>query len=196
MLPPISLPAWILIIIFTLLPGLVIAQDSPQVVELTVANANRWFSNMDEKRYETGYELAGSLFHRTVKLNNWIGSLDAVRSNFGKVLNRKFVSHEYLPQAFEKTQGEFMKLTFITQFDQQPKPYLETVLMGHEGNSWLVEGYKLSPPPLTPAETTKLPRVTQDEPTETVVDMKNKHLKPVGEAKTVSGEGQDVTLPH
>ncbi len=126
-----------------------------------------WLVLLDQRQYQTSYDVCDPIFHKAVTLESWMGALYALRNNFGDASNRELVDHQYLPQGLTTFPGEFVILTYKTQFSKMKNPYFEKVYAKRSGSDWYVVDYELRPPDLTPEDKAKLPRVYEDSSTST-----------------------------
>jgi hypothetical protein len=132
---------------------------------------------MDRKQYETSYEACSSVLHQSVTLARWTGALQAIRENFGNVESRELVRHDYFPEGFNGSPGQFMNLEFSTKFKALRVNYSEVVMLRREGGTWLIVGYRLNPPPASPEQLASQPQVQEDTPQQ--VEMNSPTSKPV-----------------
>ena len=84
--------------------------------------------------------------HDKVPQDRWEEVLKALRIPWGPVVSRKQISHIYKPNGYEKSEGEFLVITYDTSF-KELSPARETVVLKWEDGKWRGAGYNAGPKP-------------------------------------------------
>lgn len=118
--------------------------SSNERMEAGPAAAQAWLNQIDAAQYEESYQAACSPMHDKVTMQKWVEVLKTFRSHWGKVMNRKQISHIYKANGVEGLSGECMVLTYDTSF-QKLDPAQEIVVLRWEDGKWRGAGYTAGP---------------------------------------------------
>ncbi len=109
------------------------------------AAAIHFLSIVDNQVYAGAWLEAGGLMHDVVPQQVWSAGMRVVRQGLGNVRARKVASHRAVQVLPGGTQGEFMIITYQTQFAQKPNSIETVVLMMHPPlGLWKVICYSIS----------------------------------------------------
>jgi hypothetical protein len=102
-------------------------KKSPMFSEANAA-AIHFISIVDNQIYGGAWVEAGGLMQDIVPQQVWTAGMRVVRQGLGVVRARKVASHRHLHVLPGGTQGEFMVITYQTQFAMKPNS-IETVIL-------------------------------------------------------------------
>jgi hypothetical protein len=119
-----------------------IADDDQSTEASSVARA--WVAEIDAGKYDASYMDGGSALHDKVPQDTWVKILTAERPEFGKVLSRQETTRSYQPNGFEGVDGEFMVLSYHTNFANKPDE-VEHIILRREDGKWRGVGYNFGP---------------------------------------------------
>jgi hypothetical protein len=131
-------------------------------IDSALATSKAWVAQIDAGKYDDSYAFGCGAMHDKVPQDRWAKVLKALRTPWGPVVSRKQISHIYKPNGFEKSEGEFMVITYDTSF-QRLASATETVVLKWEDGKWRGAGYQAGPKappdngstPPSPAPTTE-----------------------------------------
>lgn len=120
--------------------GTALASDAGKEAA-AVSAAVRWLAINDAGGYSVSWKEAAELFRNTVKPEQWVQSMQAVRKPLGKIISRKVQTRTYMNSPPGAPAGEYVVIQFATAFEKK-KAAVETVtpLMDKDGK-WRVSGY-------------------------------------------------------
>jgi hypothetical protein len=134
--------AGIFCLLLTAMPkALASAEDQ---IDSALASAKTWVAQIDAGQYDDSYAFGSDAMHDKVAQTRWGQVLKALRTPWGPVVSRKQISHVYKPNGFEKSEGEFMVITYDTSF-QKLGEATEIVVLKWEGGKWRGAGYNAQP---------------------------------------------------
>jgi hypothetical protein len=138
--------------------------DSALVVSKT------WVAQIDAGNYDDSYAFGCGAMHDKVPQDRWNEVLKALRDPWGPVVNRRQISHIYKPNGYEGTSGEFLVITYDTQFKKLDAA-TEVVVLKWEDGKWRGAGYNAGPKPSSDNAVQPPPNSTTETHTED-------HVKP------------------
>lgn len=106
-----------------------------------ISAAMTWLNLVDNGQYAESWNTAALYFKHAVSMDQWEGSLDAVRKPLGKPLSRSVETTNYRTSLPGAPDGRYMVIQFKTSFENK-KTAIETVtpMMDKDGK-WRVSGY-------------------------------------------------------
>ena len=108
------------------------------------AAAIHFLSIVDNQVYGGAWLDSGGLMQDIVPQEIWASGIHAVRIRLGNVRARKVASHHPAHALPGGTQGEFMIITYQTQFAQKPNAVETVILMMHPPlGLWKVISYSI-----------------------------------------------------
>ncbi len=102
------------------------APDHSAAEAEAVAAAAAWLELVDEGKYAESWEEAAPYFRQAVERQQWIRSLEAVRTPLGEMRQRRLVSKAYTRALPGAPDGEYVVLQFATSFARKSEA-VETV---------------------------------------------------------------------
>jgi hypothetical protein len=108
--------------------------------------SKNWVSEIDDGRYEQSYDEGCDAMRLKVTEERWEQILKALRNPWGNVVDRTQTKHVYKPNGFEGTSGEFLVITYDTNFKKMPG-VTEVVVLKWEDGKWHPAGYNAGPKP-------------------------------------------------
>ncbi len=103
--------------------------------------AKAWLLLTDAGQYSDSWDAAASVFQNTIPRPNWVAALETSRRPLGGVRSRVVTSAIYATSLAGAPPGEYVVITFKTDFDAK-RDAAETVTpkLAADG-SWKVSGY-------------------------------------------------------
>ncbi len=129
-----------------------------------------WVAQIDAGNYDDSYAFGCGAMHDRVPQNRWDEVLKALREPCGPVVNRRQISHIYKPNGYEGASGEFLVITYDTQFKKMDAA-TEVVVLKWEDGKWRGAGYNMGPKPSAASAVEAPPNSTTETHTED-------HVKP------------------
>ena len=126
--------------------GLLIAAVSsgaaePAKEKAALSAAQAWMALVDVGKYAESWREAALFFRNAVTPEQWDQAVRGVRRPLGKLVSRKVKSTTYLTALPGAPDGEYVVITFATEFEHK-KAAIETVTPMLETNgAWRVSGY-------------------------------------------------------
>lgn len=109
------------------------------------AQAIYWVNLLDQFQYGATWLEASGLLRDVITQDQWAAAMQARRQSLGPVVSRKIATHMATNQLPYGTKGNFIILTYNTQY-QMFSNAVETVILMMEGPllKWKVAGYSIS----------------------------------------------------
>ncbi|MDB6139505.1 MAG: hypothetical protein JWO94_2577 [Verrucomicrobiaceae bacterium] len=105
------------------------------------AAAEQWLVNVDEERYADAWAATGGNFHRLVKQQAEVDSLNKYRRPLGAARSRRLDNARYTESVPGAPPGKYVIVQFDTEFEKRG-PGVETVVQMRENDGqWRVCGY-------------------------------------------------------
>ncbi|MCI0444719.1 DUF4019 domain-containing protein [bacterium] len=100
-----------------------------------------WLDLIDSGKYDASWEEAAMYFKNTVKKEEWISTIKAVRDPFGKLLKRMLKSKQSVTSMPGAPDGDYVIIQYDSSFENK-KSAVETVVpMLDKDGKWRVSGY-------------------------------------------------------
>ena len=100
-----------------------------------------WLKLVDSGKYTESWKEAAALFRNAVKQDQWVSTIEKIRSQSGKVVSREMINSTYATSLPGAPQGEYVVTQFKTIFAQD-KVLIETITpMLENDGKWRVSGY-------------------------------------------------------
>ncbi|MCI0615399.1 DUF4019 domain-containing protein [bacterium] len=100
-----------------------------------------WLDLIDSGKYDASWEEAAMYFKNTVKKEEWISTIKAVRDPFGKLLKRMLKSKQSVTSMPGAPDGDYVIIQYDSSFENK-KSTVETVVpMLDKDGKWRVSGY-------------------------------------------------------
>jgi DNA-binding CsgD family transcriptional regulator len=125
-----------------------IAAATPSSSE-SAGSARAWLALIDGQQWKESWSAAASAFKSHITAEDWATKGQSVVTTLGPASSRvlqKVIQTTTLPGAPD---GQYEVLYFATHFAKMGDG-IETVTLAHEGSSWKVDGYFISPAPAKP----------------------------------------------
>ena len=130
---------------FITVPTHALASPEDQVSQALAVSEN-WVKQIDQGQYDESYAVACDAMKDKVPNDRWDLILQTMRGHWGAVVSRKEVSHVYKPDGLQGASGEFMIITYETNFAQL-YPAFETIVLKWEDGQWRGAGYNAGAKP-------------------------------------------------
>ena len=152
--------AGIFCVFFAAMPKAVASAEDQ--IENALVASKTWVAQIDAGQYDESYAFGCGAMHDKVPQETWTQVLKAFRTPWGPVVSRTQVRHDYKPNGYEGSEGEYMVITYDTSFKRM-SPAKEVVVLKWEDGKWRGAGYnagtKSSPDdnsaPPSPSSTTE-----------------------------------------
>ena len=99
-----------------------------------------WLQLIDAGEYDKSWQQADHFFKAQLSSGKWQQALTRVRSPLGKVLKRQQHSSKSYTSLPGVPDGEYLVLTFNTQFERKAKA-TETLTLSKQSGDWRAIGY-------------------------------------------------------
>jgi hypothetical protein len=103
-----------------------------------------WIAQIDAGQYDDSYAFGCGAMRDKVPQDRWVEVLKALRTPWGPVVSRNLVRHDYKPNGYEGSEGEFVVITYDTSF-KKLDPATEVVVLKWEDGKWRGAGYNAGP---------------------------------------------------
>jgi hypothetical protein len=104
--------------------------------------ADRWLALVDAGAYERSWDEAAGYFQGVLPKDQWVSSLQVVRTPLGAVTSRQQHSTQYTTELPGVPDGHYVVLQYGTAFANKRAYAVETVTLTLEADStWKVSGY-------------------------------------------------------
>jgi hypothetical protein len=123
-----------------LVPYLKDEPDPEKVNRATVA-AMDFLQLIDADDYETARKEGATLLKEREALLGWIEKLAGVRRDLGPVIERKQIEVSYSTSALDGPEGEYVMLTYTSQFQKRIAVHETVIVMLDKNRGWRVAGY-------------------------------------------------------
>jgi uncharacterized protein DUF4019 len=100
-----------------------------------------WLDLVDSGKYDASWEEASLYFKNSIKKEEWISTIKAVREPFGKFVKRTFKSKQSVESMPGAPDGDYVIIQYDTSFENK-KAAVETVVpMLEKDGKWKISGY-------------------------------------------------------
>ncbi len=127
-----------LTLLFALVVACTDADEVPAVAEETTLS---WLSLTDQGQYEQSWSDAAPLFQATISSDDWVRSLEAVRSPLGQLKSREVSAATFSRTLPGAPDGEYVVFQFSTSFGNKASAIETVTAMKDQGEVWRVAGY-------------------------------------------------------
>jgi Protein of unknown function (DUF4019) len=109
--------------------------------EAALKASQAWLDLIDSGKYDASWEEASLYFKNTIKKDEWISTIKAVREPFGKLSKRTLKSKQEVESMPGAPDGDYIIIQYDTSFENK-KSAVETVVpMLEKDGKWKVSGY-------------------------------------------------------
>jgi hypothetical protein len=128
--------------LLTALPALLLlcSLASAQENQAALDAARKWVNLIDEGKYEESWEKAAPVFKESISQQDWVKSLEMVRTPLGSVLSRNLRNTAETTSLPGAPEGEYLVMEFDTSF-QNKASTIETITVRKVNGNWKVGGY-------------------------------------------------------
>jgi hypothetical protein len=123
-----------------LVPYLKQGPDPEKVSRATTA-AMDFFQLIDKADYEAARKEGATLLKERETLIGWIDKLNGVRNSLGPAIDRKQIAVVYTTTAKDSPEGEYVMLTFTSQYQKKIAVTETVIVMLDKNRGWRVAGY-------------------------------------------------------
>ena len=116
-------------------------EPDPAKVERATVAANAFLELVEQGDYEAARKESATLLKGQVTLNDWIEYLSKLNNTLGPVLDRKLETASYSTTAKDSPDGEYMTMTFTSQFKLKVGITETVVVMVDKNRGWRVAAY-------------------------------------------------------
>ncbi len=111
------------------------------VVEEAKARTFTWLALVDSGRYETSWESAASLFQVAISKEDWVRTINAVRSPLGEVQTRELASAKFTTTLPGAPDGEYVLFQIDSSFERKASAVETVTALRDTDGVWKVSGY-------------------------------------------------------
>ncbi len=116
-------------------------EGNPEAETAAVAAAKTWLSLVDGEKYAESWDQASQIFKGAVQKEQWVQTMQAARTPFGKNISRELKSKRYSTSLPGAPDGQYVVIQFDASFENK-KTTIETITpMLDEDGTWRVSGY-------------------------------------------------------
>lgn len=124
-----------------LVPMLNKSKTDPVKIERATDAAVDFLKLVDAGKYEEARKEGATLLKERVTLNDWVGKLAGVHDSLGQALERKQVETSYATTAKDSPDGEYVMITYSTQYQRKVSVNETVIVMIDKNRGWRVAGY-------------------------------------------------------
>ena len=125
------------LLLWSALPASTLQASENEAIEA----ATVWLALVDQGEYEKSWQEAGSLFKKSVTIEQWSTAVKDAREMLGDVVTRQFSSSEEHTSLPGVPDGRYVILFFDSVFEKKQKALETVTTMLDEGGRWRVSGY-------------------------------------------------------
>lgn len=131
----------IIVLFGILMVSVSIVKADSEMEKTAISEALKWLTEVDEGKYEESWNDAAENFKNSVKKEQCVQSLQAVRKPLGNIISRKLKHSTYNTSLPGAPDGKYVVIQFDTSLENK-KSAIETVtpMMDRDGR-WRVSGY-------------------------------------------------------
>ncbi|REL26264.1 DUF4019 domain-containing protein [Thalassotalea euphylliae] len=111
-----------------------------QGLSLAKSTGASWLQLIDQGHYDKSWQQADAFFKAQLSSDTWQHALGGTRAPLGKVLTRHQKSSQALTSLPGAPDGEYLVLTFSTEFEHKAKA-VETLTLSKQSGQWRAIGY-------------------------------------------------------
>ena len=116
---------------------------SKQVAEESFYAAAEFLFLVDTEEYSKSWDVASQSLKKILSQETWNKEIEEIRSFLGPVIQRVQGNITYTDDAADVPPGEYVVMTFISEFEFREKVIETLTLMLNDDNEWKVAGYFL-----------------------------------------------------
>lgn len=129
-----------LIVSFLIFSMQIVRADSA-AEEAALKASQAWLDLVDSGKYDASWEEASLYFKNSIKKEEWISTIKAVREPLGKLSKRTFKSKQAVDSMPGAPDGDYVIIQYDTSFENK-KSAVETVVpMLEKDGKWKISGY-------------------------------------------------------
>ena len=121
------------------------SQATPVTEPDSLARAENFLKFVDTDDWAGSWDAAGASFRDQATLEEWIGAIEPVREQVGKLQSRKLLSVQRTSTLPSAPEGEYEILQYESEFSGVDIGAVETLIMVQVGEGWDVAGYFVRP---------------------------------------------------
>jgi hypothetical protein len=100
-----------------------------------------WLSLTDAKKYAASWESAAALFQNAISRDDWVQSLNAVRSPIGALQSREVAAADFSTTLPGAPDGDYVVFQFSSSFENKASAVETVTAMKDSDGKWRVAGY-------------------------------------------------------
>jgi len=112
-----------------------------EVVEAAKIKTVSWLSLTDTEQYAASWESSAALFQSAISKNDWVQSLNAVRTPIGTLRAREVASSSFSTTLPGAPDGEYVVFEFSSSFENKASALETVTAMKDSDGEWRVAGY-------------------------------------------------------
>ena len=118
-----------------------VSAEVPDKKTAAITAATSWLNKIDNNQYAASWTDAAPIFKNAITQQQWVQSLNNIRTPLGKLISRKLMNATYKTALPGAPDGEYVVIQFNTSFTNK-KSAVETITpMMNTDKTWRVSGY-------------------------------------------------------
>jgi hypothetical protein len=109
--------------------------------EAATVSATSFLALVDADQFSASWDVAAALMREKMSAAEWVENLTAIRERYGAIIDRKQENASYSTEAKDSPAGEYITLTFASNFKQHQGAIESVIVMLDGDGSWKVAGY-------------------------------------------------------
>lgn len=127
-------------VLFMFLYPMIVEKPDREKENLATESATRFLGLIDTGEYGKSWDEGASLLQQKIARDVWATQLARSRELTGKVVSREKSKAVYSTVAYESPDGQYIVITYKTQFQKQKLTETVTVMLDGDAR-WKVAGY-------------------------------------------------------
>lgn len=115
--------------------------DETDAIEAARGETMSWLSLTDAKKYAASWESAAALFQNAISRDDWVQSLNAVRSPIGALQSREVAAADFSTTLPGAPDGDYVVFQFSSSFENKASAVETVTAMKDSDGKWRVAGY-------------------------------------------------------
>ncbi|MBE0502269.1 MAG: DUF4019 domain-containing protein [Desulfuromonadales bacterium] len=116
-------------------------EPDPEKINRATTAAFEFLQRIDNNDFEEARKEGAALLKERETLIGWVEKLRGVRNSLGSVIERKQIEVSYSTSAKDSPDGEYVMLTFNSQYQKRVAVSETVIVMLDKNRGWRVAGY-------------------------------------------------------
>lgn len=131
-----------LVLVLSLCGANALAGQSPE--QSAQQAAESWLALTDTGKFAESWNQAGKIFRTAITKDQWVKTINAVRSPLGKILSRRLRRAEYTTTLPGDPDGQYVVIQYDTVFEKKQAAVETITPMLENDGKWRVSGYYIN----------------------------------------------------